>query len=145
MVTSARQSARQYSAHEIVDGRSANSPRSGVAFGGVLNARTTNPPRIGAGVSFCLASDEPCGDLRLEPFGGDAVICGVLLNQDETPVTVPRGDAGRARPREGVEHHGAWLGERPNERHEAGDGLLRGVQPVAGVGPLQNIRGRVFG
>jgi hypothetical protein len=47
-------------------------------------------------------SDEPGGNLVLEPFLGSAVIGGVLFDKDETPVAVPRSHAGRAGPREGV-------------------------------------------
>lgn len=55
-----------------------------------------------------------------------------------------RGDSGAAGTTEWIKYGGAGAGISLNQRCEAGHGLLRGVQPVAGVVPRQNISRRIF-
>lgn len=79
-----------------------------------------------------------------QPFASGLIVRCILLDEQTAPPPSQRGNARRAGPGKRVEHEGIRPRVGFNERDKAVHGLLRWVEPIAGIFPRQDICGRIF-
>src|ERR1700692_2313277 len=67
------------------------------------------------------------------------MVGGIEFDADETAIEFPGGHERGTRTAKGIEHERSWLGESLNQRLEDTDGLLRGMEAIAGIGPVDDV------
>src|ERR1035437_3995761 len=83
-----------------------------------------------------------CGglaDQAGQPLCGGAVVIGVEINADELASKLAGGDKGGTGPAERIEDNGAGAGKSGNQGFERLHRLLRRMQAVAGIMPVQHV------
>ena len=88
---------------------------------------------------FCLFRFSPRSGLLTEPLAGYGVVFRVKFDAEIGAPEHLGGHQGRAGTAEGVEHHAAWRRKSFDHWQKHREGLLRGMELVAAVGPVDNV------
>ena len=63
----------------------------------------------------------------------------IEFDADETAIGFAGGHERGTRTAKGIQHERSWLGEGLDQRLEDTDGLLRGMEAIAGIGPVDDV------